>query len=72
MPTRAATIATSTTAIRRIPGGILTTEDKHDLVAFIEACSGPLPVVETGRLPLDPRHADDRGRPLNGRQAAAQ
>jgi cytochrome c peroxidase len=39
---------------RRILGGILTTEDKHDLVAFIEACSGPLPVVETGRLPLDP------------------
>lgn len=57
---------------RRIPGGILTTEDKHDLVAFIEACSGPLPVVEQGRLPLDPEHADDRGRPRNGRQAAAR
>ena len=51
---------------RRIPGGILTTEDKHDLVAFIEACSGPLPAVEQGRLPLDPEH----GRPRNGRQAA--
>jgi cytochrome c peroxidase len=48
---------------RRVAGGRLTTEDKHDLVAFIEACSGPLPEVETGRLPLDPEHADDRGRP---------
>jgi cytochrome c peroxidase len=38
---------------RRIPGGILTIDDKHDLVAFIEACGGPLPVVETGRLPED-------------------
>jgi cytochrome c peroxidase len=49
---------------RRVAGGILTTEDKRDLVAFIEACSGPLPVVETGRLPLDPERADARGRPL--------
>ena len=57
---------------RRIPGGILTTEDKHDLVAFIEACSGPLPVVEQGRLPLDPEHADGRGRPRNGRQTEAR
>lgn len=55
---------------RRIPGGILTTEDKRDLVAFVESCSGPLPVIETGRLPLDPQHADEAGRPLNGRQAA--
>jgi len=54
---------------RRIPGGVLTTEDKHDLVAFIEACSGPLPAVETGRLPLDPQDADAAGRPVNGRQA---
>ena len=49
---------------RRVAGGILTAEDKRDLVAFIEACSGPLPVVETGRLPLDPERADARGRPL--------
>jgi cytochrome c peroxidase len=49
---------------RRVAGGILATEDKRDLVAFIEACSGPLPVVETGRLPLDPERADARGRPL--------
>lgn len=40
---------------RRIPGGVLTTTDKQDLVAFIEACAGPLPVVETGRLPEETR-----------------
>ena len=57
---------------RRIPGGVLTTEDKHDLVAFIEACSGPLPAVETGRLPLDPQDADEAGRPADGRQAATR
>jgi cytochrome c peroxidase len=57
---------------RRIPDGILTTEDKHDLVAFIEARSGPLPAVEQGRLPLDPKHADDRGCPRNARQTAAR
>ena len=57
---------------RRIPGGVLTTEDKQDLVAFIEACSGPLPAVETGRLPLDPQDADAAGRPANGRQAATR
>jgi len=38
---------------RRIPGGVLTTEDKHDLVAFIEACGGALPAVQAGRLPED-------------------
>jgi hypothetical protein len=54
-----------------LPGGILTTEDKHDLVAFVEACSGPLLVVEKGRLPLDPEHTDDRGLLRNARQAAA-
>jgi cytochrome c peroxidase len=50
----------------RIPGGVLTTEDKQDLVAFIEACAGPLPEVETGRLPEETR--PDRLR----RQAAAR
>lgn len=29
----------------------LTDQDKADLVAFMEACTGPLPPVETGRLP---------------------
>jgi cytochrome c peroxidase len=29
----------------------LSDQDKRDLVAFIRACSGPLPRVETGRLP---------------------
>ena len=29
----------------------LSTEDKTDLVEFVKACSGPLPEVETGRLP---------------------
>jgi len=31
--------------------GSLSSQDKADLVAFIEACSGPLPQVEAGRLP---------------------
>lgn len=29
----------------------LTDQDKADLVAFMKACTGPLPVVEQGRLP---------------------
>jgi len=29
----------------------LTAEDKADLVAFMQACTGPTPAVETGRLP---------------------
>lgn len=29
----------------------LSDQDKKDLVAFMEACTGPLPEVETGRLP---------------------
>lgn len=29
----------------------LSRQDRADLVAFLEACSGPLPVVERGRLP---------------------
>ncbi len=29
----------------------LTEQDKQDLVEFVKACSGPLPKVETGRLP---------------------
>lgn len=29
----------------------LSQRDRDDLVAFVEACSGPLPVVERGRLP---------------------
>lgn len=29
----------------------LTPQDKADLVEFMKACSGPLPTVETGRLP---------------------
>ena len=40
---------------RRIPGGLLTTRDKEDLVAFIKSCGGNLPVVETGRLPAETR-----------------
>jgi cytochrome c peroxidase len=36
---------------RRIAGEELTDQDKRDLVEFVKACSGPLPVVETGRLP---------------------
>lgn len=34
------------------PGG-LSAEDKADLVAFIRACGGSIPEVETGRLPAD-------------------
>ena len=29
----------------------LTAQDKQDLVAFMEACTGPFPKVETARLP---------------------
>jgi len=29
----------------------LSDQDKQDLVAFLRACRGPLPEVETGRLP---------------------
>ena len=29
----------------------LSDQDKRDLIAFIRACSGPLPQVEIGRLP---------------------
>ncbi|MEX1224693.1 MAG: cytochrome-c peroxidase, partial [Pirellulales bacterium] len=29
----------------------LTDQDKQDLVAFMEACTGDFPPVETGRLP---------------------
>jgi cytochrome c peroxidase len=36
---------------RRISGDELTAQDKKDLVEFVKACSGPLPKVETGRLP---------------------
>jgi cytochrome c peroxidase len=36
---------------KRITGGELTDQDKQDLVEFVKACSGPLPRVETGRLP---------------------
>ena len=32
----------------------LTAEEKADLVAFMRACTGPLPAVETGRLPAQP------------------
>jgi cytochrome c peroxidase len=31
----------------------LTAQDKADLVAFMQACTGPTPPVETGRLPAD-------------------
>ncbi len=31
----------------------LSTQDKADLVAFMEACTGPTPPVEAGRLPAD-------------------
>lgn len=44
---------------RRLARGLLTTED-NDLVAFIKACSGPLPPVEQGRLPLDPERGPGR------------
>jgi cytochrome c peroxidase len=36
---------------KRIEGQELTEQDKKDLVEFMKACSGPLPKVETGRLP---------------------
>jgi len=36
---------------KRIKGEELTEQDKKDLVEFVKACSGPLPKVETGRLP---------------------
>jgi cytochrome c peroxidase len=36
---------------KRIEGGELTEQDRQDLVEFIKACSGPLPLVEIGRLP---------------------
>lgn len=32
----------------------LTAEERADLVAFMRACTGPLPAVETGRLPAQP------------------
>ena len=31
----------------------LTAQDKADLVAFMKACTGPTPTVETSRLPTD-------------------
>jgi cytochrome c peroxidase len=31
----------------------LTAEEKADLVAFMKACTGPTPTVETSRLPAD-------------------
>jgi cytochrome c peroxidase len=33
----------------------LTPQEKKDLVAFMKACSGPLPHVEQGRLPASPK-----------------
>jgi cytochrome c peroxidase len=36
---------------KRIEGQELTAQDRQDLVEFVKACSGPLPTVETGRLP---------------------
>ncbi|RPH77796.1 MAG: cytochrome-c peroxidase [Nitrospiraceae bacterium] len=36
---------------KRIEGEELNAQDKQDLVEFVKACSGPLPKVETGRLP---------------------
>lgn len=36
---------------KRIAGEDLTDQDKKDLVEFVKASSGPLPKVETGRLP---------------------
>ncbi len=36
---------------RRIKGAELTEQDKRDLVEFVKACKGPIPKVETGRLP---------------------
>ena len=32
----------------------LTAQEKADLVAFMRACTGPTPAVETGRLPAQP------------------
>ncbi|NDC54598.1 MAG: cytochrome-c peroxidase [Planctomycetia bacterium] len=31
----------------------LSTQDKADLLAFMQACTGPTPAVQTGRLPAD-------------------
>jgi cytochrome c peroxidase len=31
--------------------GVLTEQEKQDLVEFMKACAGPLPTVATGRLP---------------------
>lgn len=36
---------------KRIAGEELTAQDRKDLVEFVRACSGPLPKVETERLP---------------------
>jgi cytochrome c peroxidase len=36
---------------KRIAREELTEQDKKDLVEFVKACSGPLPEVESGRLP---------------------
>jgi len=36
---------------KRIPGQDLSAQDKKDLLEFVKACNGPLPKVETGRLP---------------------
>lgn len=35
----------------RSPATSLSRQDRDDLVAFVEACSGSLPAVEKGRLP---------------------
>jgi len=45
---------------RWIAPGALSEQDRLDLIAFIEACSGPLPIVETGRLPVDTRGPAER------------
>jgi len=36
---------------KRIAGEELTEQDKKDLLEFVKSCSGPLPKVETDRLP---------------------
>jgi cytochrome c peroxidase len=36
---------------KRIAGDELTEQDKQDLLEFVKACSGPLPIVQTDRLP---------------------
>jgi cytochrome c peroxidase len=36
---------------KRVAGAELSEQDKKDLLEFVKACSGPLPKVETGRLP---------------------